>query len=266
MSIKTEIKNQIATVTLSRAEVHNALNEEMIQGLTKTFLDLGQDNQVRAIILAADGKTFCAGADLNWMSSMLNYTLDENIADAKRLAKMLQTIYECPKPVICRVQGAAFGGGVGLVSACDMVVAIESATFSLSEVKIGLIPAVISPFVLQKMPVSFANRYFLTAERFSSSEALRMGFISSVVSEPDQLDKVIEDWTKAILQNAPEAIDLCKSHIRDVLSSSFDEGLEHASRAIAERRISKEGQEGMKAFFEKRKPYWVVDGMDKQKC
>ncbi len=266
MSIKTEIKNQTATVTLNRPEVHNALNEEMISGLTNIFCDLGKNESIRVIVLASEGKTFCAGADLNWMSSMLNFTLEENIADAKRLSCMLRTIHECPKPVICRVQGAAFGGGVGLISACDMVVAIETATFCLSEVKIGLIPAVISPFVLEKMPVSFARRYFLTAERFGSQEALRMGFISEVVTETESLDKTIGGWIKAILENAPEAISLCKVHIRDILSSSFDEGLEHAACAIAERRISKEGQEGMKAFFEKRKPYWVIENGDKQKC
>src|SRR5262249_23585954 len=161
----------------------NAFNDKMIEELTGTFTVLAQNPKVRVIILAAEGKSFCAGADLNWMQSMLNYSFEENVTDARALATMLRTIAECPKPVIGRIHGAAFGGGVGLTSVCDLSVALEKVTFSLSEVKLGLLPAVISPFVLNKIPVAQAQRYFLTAERFDAHEAHQIGLVSAVAAD-----------------------------------------------------------------------------------
>lgn len=254
MNIKTEIKDQVAKVILSRPEIHNAFNAEMISELTETFSKLDQDKYVRIIILQAEGKSFCAGGDLNWMRSTLSYSYEENIEDAKKLAEMFKTIYTCSKPVIGRIQGTTIGGGVGLVSVCDFSCALDSAKFALSEVKIGLIPAVVSPFVLRKIYSSEARRYFLTSEKFDGHEAKRIGLISEVASNENTLDKKITEWIGAILSGGPEAVSICKKMINDVLALSLDEALDLTVRQIAERRISKEAQEGMKAFLEKRNP------------
>lgn len=258
MLIKTHIDKHVATVTLARAELHNAFNDTMIAELTNTFETLGQNTEVRVIVLAAEGKSFCAGADLNWMRSMLDYTFDENVEDAHRLAHMLRTINECPKPVIGRIHGATFGGGVGLTSVCDITVAMETATFCLSEVKLGLLPAVISPFVLQKIPASQARRYFITAERFSAFEAHRIGLVSLVAPTIQVMDEAIAQWVETLCQNGPEAVSLCKQLIREINNASVDDAVDLATRLIAERRISSEGQEGMTAFLEKRPSAWLV--------
>lgn len=256
MSIKTEIKNQIATVTLSRPEVHNAFNDEVIEKLTETFSELSKDKNVRVVILAGEGKSFCAGGDLNWMKKAIDYTYEENVEDSRKLAKMFKAINECPKPVIARIHSTTIGGGVGLVSVCDVACAVSTAKFSLSEVKIGLIPAVISPFVMKKIIPGEARRYFLTGERFDASEAKRIGLISEVTLDEKEMDKKISEWTESILSGGPEAISACKKMIRDISSLNTDEALELSSKQLAERRASKEGQEGIKAFFEKRKPNW----------
>ncbi len=256
MTIKTEIKNQIATVTLSRPEVHNAFNDEVIKKLTETFSELSKDNNVRVVILAGEGKSFCAGGDLNWMKKAIDYTYEENVEDSRRLAKMFKTINECPKPVIARIHGTTIGGGVGLVSVCDVSCAVSTAKFSLSEVKIGLIPAVISPFVMRKIIPGEARRYFLTGERFDASEAKRIGLISEVSLDEKEMDKKISEWTESVLSGGPEAISACKKMIHDISFLNTDEALELSSKQLAERRASKEGQEGIKAFFEKRKPNW----------
>jgi methylglutaconyl-CoA hydratase len=218
---------------------------------------LGEPAGVRAIVLEAEGKSFCAGADLNWMKKMVNYTFEENVNDAHALASMLKLIHDCPKPVIARVHGAAFGGGVGLVAACDMAIASEKATFCLSEVKLGLLPAVISPFVMEKIGAGASRRYFLTAERFSSAEALRIGLISEVVPDEAALDAAIEKLLKAIQANGPEAVCRCKVLIDQVHHFQWDRALDITTKMIAERRASEEGQEGMHAFLEKRSPKWL---------
>jgi methylglutaconyl-CoA hydratase len=259
--ITTDVQEQVARVTLNRPELHNAFNDQIIAELDQVFSELGQRNDVRVIVLAAEGKSFCAGADLNWMKSMLGYSFEENMADARKLANMLRTINECPKPVIGRVHGAAFGGGVGLTSVCDMAVAMESATFSLSEVKLGLLPAVISPFVIQKISAAQARRFFLTAERFSADVACRIGLISHVVPTLQVMDNTIDEWITGICQNGPEAVTLCKTLIREINSAAgMDEAINIAVQRIAERRISEEGQEGMRAFLEKRQSQWVHAG------
>lgn len=257
IQIKTE--NATAQVVLARPDLHNAFNDTMIQELTQAFTQLSQEPTIRVIIIAAQGKSFCAGADLNWMQSMLNYSLEENMTDATHLANMLNTIATCPKPVIGRIHGAAFGGGVGLASVCDIVVATQSATFALTEVKLGLIPAVISPFLLKKIPVSAAQRYFLTAERFSAQEAYQIGLVSNVVADEAELDRAIDSLTKSLVQNAPQAISLSKQLIEDIRHCSLEEAIPITTRRIAERRISAEGQEGMTAFLEKRPPAWQTE-------
>ena len=247
---------KVARVTLNRPELHNAFNDQMIVELADAFRTLGADPSVRAIILDAEGKSFCAGADLNWMKRMVDYTFEENVQDARALAEMLQTIRDCPKPVIARVHGAAFGGGVGLVSACDMAVALKDATFCLSEVKLGLLPAVISSFVLEKIGPTQARRYFLTAEKFSGKKARKIGLISESVEDVEQLDAMIVEMVESLLQNAPGAVASCKTLITNVVGFDWSRAMDISTRMIAERRISEEGQDGMKAFLEKREPAW----------
>jgi methylglutaconyl-CoA hydratase len=193
------------------------------------------------------------------MREVAAYTFEENIADATRLGQMLQTVLECPKPVIGRIQGPAFGGGVGLTAVCDLAVAVETASFSLSEVKLGLIPAVIAPFLLRKVPPAFARRYFLTAERIPAAEARQMGLVSEVVPEPADLDAVVEGWVRQLSANAPGAMADCKRLLNELTRPALDEVLPLTAQYNAERRASAEGQEGMKAFLEKRSPDWILD-------
>jgi len=192
------VHDRIARVTLTRPEVRNAFNDEVIQQLKAAFEALGRRDDVRAVVLAAEGPAFCAGADLNWMRRMADYTRDENLADAGQLAAMLQAIYECPKPTIAAVQGDVFAGGMGLVAACDMAVSVRSATYCLSEVKLGLIPATISPYVIRAMGARAAHRYFLTAERFSAEEAHRIGFVHELVDAGPALDAKVGELAQAL--------------------------------------------------------------------
>jgi len=258
--ITQSTENGVTTVTLSRADVHNAFNEDMIAELTHVFEALGKDTATRIVVLAAQGASFCAGADLAWMQKMVSYTPDENIEDARGLAQMLRAINECPKPVIAKVQGNAFGGGVGLVSACDLVVAVKTVQFCFSEVKLGLIPAVISPFILNKMPLSAMRRYFLTAERFDAHTAQTLGLVSEIAESAEEADRIIAHWTQLLEQNAPEAMGLCKKLLRDIQNINHDAAITLATHRIAERRVSAEGQEGLTAFLAKRKPDWITRG------
>lgn len=256
--VTVQLEPPIARVVLNRPELHNAFNDVMIQQLEAAFHQLGSRADIRAIILQAEGKSFCAGADLNWMKRMIDYSFEENVVDALGLARMLKVIHDCPKPVIARVHAAAFGGGVGLISACDMAVALDSVTFGLTEVKLGLLPAVISPFVLKKIPASAAQRYFLTAENFTAVEGHRIGLLSDVVDTEAKLDRWIEERVQKLLANGPEAVSASKVLINDVLAFQWDQAMKLTSEMIAGRRISTEGQEGMKAFLEKRAANWVL--------
>ncbi|MFZ6649236.1 enoyl-CoA hydratase/isomerase family protein [Undibacterium sp. TJN25] len=246
----------IATVTMNRPEVRNAFNETTISELTQAFRDLGTDPAIRAIVLAANGPAFCAGADLNWMKKMAAYTHAENLADAGQLAEMLRVIYICPKPVVAKIQGDCYAGGMGLAAACDIAVAADSVTFCLSEVKLGLIPATISPYVIKAMGESAARRYFLTAERFSAAEALRMGFVHEITTAGG-LDDKVGDIVKALVGNSPNAVKQAKQLVQEVggreitpqLIASTVEGIAHI-------RASEEGKEGVRSFLEKRKPNW----------
>jgi len=246
----------VATVTLNRPEVRNAFNDEVITELTQAFTQLGQDPQVRAIVLAAEGPAFCAGADLNWMRRMADYTHAENLADAAALAEMLRVIYTCPKPTVARIQGDVYAGGMGLVAVCDIAVSVDTANYCLSEVKLGLYPATISPYVIRAMGARAAHRYFLTAERFDAAEALRMGFVHAVVS-PAQLDDKVDELTKALVSASPNAVRECKALLQDVAGQEIDAALiARTVQGIARIRASAEGKEGVQSFLQKRKPDW----------
>src|SRR5574343_1428985 len=192
-SLQITYEGAVARITLTQPEIPNAFSDEVIAEITAAFVDVGSRADVRAVVLAAEGPAFCAGANLNWMRRMADYTRDENIADAGKLAEMLRVIYECPKPTIARVQGDVYAGGMGLVAACDMAVAVDTAGFCLSEVKLGLVPATISPYVVRAMGVRAAHRYFLTAERFNAHEAHRVGLVHEVVPA-DRRDTTVDSW------------------------------------------------------------------------
>jgi len=254
------ITNQgaIRTLTLCRPDVRNAFNDEVIAELKTAFIQAGQAADVRCVVLAAEGSAFCAGADLNWMRGMADYTRDENLADAGQLAAMLRAIYECPKPTIARVQGDVFAGGVGLVAACDMAVSVGTATYCLSEVKLGLIPATISPYVIRAMGVRASHRYFLTAERFSAAEAHRVGLVHEVVTA-DALDAKVAELTSALVSASPNAVRACKRLVQDVAEREIDDALvAHTVAGIADIRSSAEGKEGVQSFLQKRKPSWLL--------
>ncbi|MCM2341244.1 enoyl-CoA hydratase/isomerase family protein [Rhodoferax sp.] len=257
-SISISTTGHCATVTLNRPEVRNAFNDEVIAELTHAFTQLGQDPQVRAIVLAAEGMAFCAGADLNWMRRMADYSQAENLADAGQLAEMLRVIYICPKPTVARIQGDVVAGGMGLVAACDMAVSVDTANYCLSEVKLGLYPATISPYVIRAMGARAAHRYFLTAERFDAAEALRIGFVHSVVLAA-QLDEQVADITKALVNASPNAVKECKTLLHDVAGKEIDAALiVHTVQGIAGIRASPEGKEGVQSFLQKRKPNWLT--------
>jgi methylglutaconyl-CoA hydratase len=256
--LKIETQHAVATVTLDRPDVRNAFNDELIAKLARAFTELGARDDVRCIVLAASGTAFCAGADLNWMRRMADYTRDENVADAGALAAMLRTLYECPKPTIARVQGDVFAGGTGLVAACDMAVSVDSAVFCLSEVKLGLIPATISPYVIRAMGARAAHRYFLTAERFGAAEALRIGFVHEVVGA-DALDAKVRELAQALCSAGPKAVAACKRLLHDVAGSDItDELVSLTVEGIADIRASAEGREGVQSFLQKRKPGWLA--------
>jgi methylglutaconyl-CoA hydratase len=254
------IKNQgaIRTLTLCRPDVRNAFNDEVIAELKTAFIEAGLVADVRCVVLTAEGPAFCAGADLNWMRRMADYTRDENLADAGQLAAMLRAIYECPKPTIARVQGDVFAGGVGLVAACDMAVSVDTAIYCLSEVKLGLIPATISPYVIRAMGARASHRYFLTAERFSAAEAHRVGLVHEVVAA-NELDTKVADLTNALVSASPNAVRACKRLVQDVAEREIDDALvAHTVAGIADIRSSAEGKEGVQSFLQKRKPNWLL--------
>ncbi len=262
MSFQTiEIDQQVhvATVWLNRPDVRNAFNELTIAELTLAFHRLDQDQQVRVIVLAARGTAFCAGADLHWIKEIALYTNEENLADAAALADMMHVIYSCTKPVVARVQGDCYAGGIGLIAACDMVVSSTSAGFCLSEVRLGLIPATISPYVLRAIGERQARRYFLTAERFDAHEAKRINLIHVAV-EDTELDHEVARLVHALLSCSPHAMDKAKRLIRDVSCATIDQELiADTVRRIADVRSSEQGREGVQAFLQKRKPTWLTD-------
>jgi methylglutaconyl-CoA hydratase len=256
-TLEIAVTDKVATVTLNRPDVRNAFNQAAIAELALAFDELGRNDIVRAIVLAANGPAFCAGGDLNWMKQMAGYSDAENLDDATRLADMLRTIYLCPKPVVAKVQGDCYAGGMGLVAACDVAVAAEEASFCLSEVRLGLIPATISPYVIKAMGENAARRYFLTAERFSAAEAHRIGFVHELVAA-DALDASVAAIVKALVSNSPNAVEQAKVLVRDIAGRPVDNVLlaDTAAR-IAAIRASTQGREGVASFLEKRKPSWL---------
>ena len=253
------VQDGVATVTLNRPEIHNAFDEALIAKLTETFVALDDDGDVRIVVLAGAGRTFCAGADLNWMKRMAAFGQDENLRDATALAAMLRALYALSKPTIARVHGAAYGGGVGLIAACDIAVAVPEATFALTEAKLGLIPATIGPYVIEAIGARQARRYFLTAERFGAAEALRIGLVHEVAALP-QLDTRIGDLVGALRVAGPSAQLECKALIRGVAHRPIDaDVISGTAGHIAAVRASPEGKEGVAAFLGKRRPAWLND-------
>ncbi|AYB52724.2 enoyl-CoA hydratase/isomerase family protein [Ralstonia solanacearum] len=251
-------RGAVATVTLNRPDVRNAFDETVIAELTGAFHALAKEDSVRAIVLAGHGPAFCAGADLNWMQTMAGYSDDENRADALRLAEMLRAIHACPKPVVARVHGDTYAGGVGLVSACDIVVAADSAHFCLSEAKLGLIPATISPYVIRALGEQAARRYFITAERFTAAEAHRLGLVHELASA-EALDAKVDALTAALVANSPNAVRESKRLVREIAGAPIDDALlADTANRIAAIRASDEGREGVQSFLGKRKPNWLL--------
>ncbi|MDQ2917841.1 MAG: enoyl-CoA hydratase/isomerase family protein [Pseudomonadota bacterium] len=251
------VRDAVATVTLNRPEIHNAFDETLIASLTATFVSLDDNPDVRVVVLAGAGKSFCAGADLNWMKRMAAFGPEENLADAHALATMLRSLYALSKPTIARVTGAAYGGGVGLVAACDIALAVPEATFALSEAKLGLIPATIGPYVMEAIGARQARRYFLTAERFGSEDALRIGLLHEVVAR-EQIDSRIGALIKTLEAAGPAAQLECKALIRGVAHRPIDEDvIAGTAEHIAAVRASAEGREGVAAFLGKRSPSWI---------
>ncbi len=250
-------QNHSAVITLNRPEVHNAFNDTTIAELTDAIVTTGNNESVRSIVLAAEGKSYSAGADLNWMKAMASYSFEENVADARKLYGLMSAIRNSAKPVIARVQGAAYGGGVGLIAACDMAVATPNATFAFTETKLGLVPAVISPFVIGKIGAGACRQLFTTAERFDANDALRLGLVNAVAENETELDEWVTLHTKLLAKNAPSAVTHAKQLIDAVSTASPDAMETLVSEWIANERGSAEGQEGMGAFLEKRPPSWI---------
>jgi methylglutaconyl-CoA hydratase len=251
-----EKKDGIARITLNRPDVRNAFDDALIKALHESFISLGEDESVRAVILAGNGPAFCAGADLNWMTRMAGFGYEQNLADAQALADMLAALDRMPKPTIARVHGPAFAGGTGLVAACDIAVGTPEAKFCFSEAKLGLSPATISPHVMRAIGERAARRYFLTAEIFDAAEAERIGLLTMMVKK-ELLDKTIDNLLEHLLAGGPEAHAKIKDLVRTVAGRPADDALvAETAKRIAEIRVSPEGREGISSFLEKRKPSW----------
>jgi len=246
----------VARVYLNRPDVRNAFNEGVIAELTQAFAGLGADASLRCIVLGGHGKAFCAGADLNWMRAMAAYSWDENRADAQALADMLWTIYSCPVPVVGRIHGDCYAGGLGLAAVCDVLVAAEGVNFCLSEAKLGLLPATIGPYVVRAMGEQAARRWFITAERFDAAQAKAMGFVHELCAS-EALDATVDGLVASLVANGPMAVRACKQLVQDVGGRPIDSELRaDTARRIADIRASAEGREGIQSFLGKRAPSW----------
>jgi methylglutaconyl-CoA hydratase len=259
MSLLIESDGPVVRLTLNRPEVRNAFNEELIAELTTWAESVTAAGPARVAVLSGAGKMFCAGADLAWMSKMVTYTHDENVRDARAMARMFEALDRLPIPLIGRIHGAALGGGAGLAAVCDIVVAADDTSFAFTEVKLGILPAVISPFVLAKIGRSAARELFLTGARFAASRAREIGLVHAVAAEAD-LDRVIAKYVNDLVTSAPEAVAAAKQLIAEVATRTSTDATEYTIEAIAERRVSPEGLEGMTAFLAKRPPTWISGG------
>jgi methylglutaconyl-CoA hydratase len=258
-SLDIQRSGPVVRVFLNRPDVRNAFNDEVITELTQAFTTLAADASLRAIVLGGHGKAFCAGADLSWMRAMADYSWEQNRADAQALADMLWAVYSCPVPVVGRVQGDCYAGGVGLAAVCDVLVAADVAAFCLSEAKLGLLPGTISPYVIRALGEQASRRYFVTAERFSAARAQALGFVHEVCAL-DVLDARVDEIVASLVDNGPMATRLCKQLVKDVGGAPITAELrEDTARRIADIRASDEGREGVQAFLNKRNPAWLVD-------
>jgi methylglutaconyl-CoA hydratase len=254
-TIDIQIEENTITINLNRPDVHNAMNEKLMKELADCFNEIKKDNNIRIVILTGKGKSFCAGADLNWMKSMASYSKKENIEDSRLLLNLYEEIYNCPKPVIAKVNGHAFGGGLGLFAVCDLVFAVPDCKFAFSEVKLGIIPSVISTYIIRRIGISNVRRLFITGERFDSEFGKEIGLIDKVVTE-EKIDEEIKKYIKIINSSGPISIQEVKKLTDAFEKMSLSNYKEHTVKKIADLRISKEGQEGINAFLEKRKTKW----------
>jgi len=255
-TIRFSLEGKVSRIVLARPEVHNAFNSTMIRELDDAFEKAKNNESIRVVVLTGEGMSFCSGADINWMREIIHYSYDQNLEESLELARLLEKIYLLPKPTIARVNGTAIGGGTGFLSSCDIAVASEEAKFGLSEVKIGLVPAAISPYVIRRIGESKAMEYFLTGERFDAQRALEIGLVNKVVLQ-EKLDEEVGKIIELLLTSGPEAIANCKVLVQSIANMSLEEAKLFTARMIANLRVSKEGQEGMAAFLEKRKPKWT---------
>jgi len=254
-TLEVSKENNIVKIILNRPEFHNAMNEKVMKELITCFKGFNNDKNIRVIILTGSGKSFCAGADLYWMKSMVNYSKEENVKDSRLLLDLFEIIYSCKKPVIACVNGHAFGGGIGLFAVCDVVIAIPKCKFAFSEVKLGIIPAVISTYVVRRLGISNMKRLFITGERFDSNYAKEVGLVDIIVDE-NKIDETLEKYINLILSSGPKAINEIKKLVNTYENMNIKSFKDHTVKKIAELRVSKEGQEGINAFLEKRKSEW----------
>lgn len=257
VTIERSFQGKVATVTMKRAEVHNAFNAQLIQDLQSAFSDLSTDEKLHAVVLTGDGPSFSAGADLSMMKASATFSHEQNLSDSLRLADLFDTINRCPCPVVARVNGTAMGGGAGLISVCDIVIAAESARLAFSEVKLGIAPAVISPYVIRKIGETHARVLFVTGERFSAMRGREIGLVHTVVPL-EELDAALEKVLRELLSSGPQALRACKALALNVGHMDHETARKYTTETIAALRVSAEGQEGLRSFLEKRKPSWVL--------
>ena len=256
-SILIDRDGPILRLTLNRPEVRNAFDEEVIQAISAAAASASEDPSLRVVVLAGKGKAFCAGADIAWMAKAIAYSRQENLSDAEDLARMLERLDTLPVPVIGRIQGSALGGGVGLAAICDTVIAADTAVFALTEVKLGILPAVVAPYVLRKIGISAARELFLTGARFDAARARQIGLVHEIVPEAD-LDAAVTRRIDEVLTAGPQGVAKAKALIREIAGAPPDHVIGVTTNAIASQRVSDEGQEGLRAFLEKRKPSWTA--------
>ncbi len=260
MELKTILykkEGQVGNIIFNRPDIHNAFNSLVIDEMIQLFDELDKDSELRVVVITGAGKSFCAGADLNWMRSVVTQSFDENLMESNRLAELFYKVYSFRLPVIGKINGAAIGGGTGFVAVCDIAIAVESAKFSFSEVKIGVVPACIGPYVIKKMGEGKARELFITGERMLAKRAFEVGLVNKFVDD-DKLDSTVDELVKTILSSGPEAVSMAKKLVSEVPSMSPEQFKPYTAEMIAKLRISDEGQEGMDAFLNKRKPKWVT--------
>jgi len=255
-TVKYEKQNRVARVTFNRPEIHNAFNSTVITEMQQVFDEIGKDEGIRVVVLTGAGKSFCGGADLNWMRSVVNQSFEQNLAESNALAELFHAMYSCKRPVIGRINGAAIGGGTGFVAVCDIAIAAQSAVFSFSEVKIGVVPACIGPYVIKKIGEGKTRELFITGERMKAERAHEVGLVNRVVDD-DQLDSEVDKLTESVLSSGPQAVMTAKKLVSEVPAMTPEQFKPYTAEMIARLRISDEGQEGMDAFLNKRKPRWV---------